>query len=128
MDLALPHHVPAEALAVNAASINLATIAGHPSLWQLRIKGAAAPISIEPLTTLPALAHLDLSAVEVTDLEWVTDIPRLKVLELNPGQWQYLRDRDAVPTSLAAAVLGEVTQLAEAVDWATWLRGHSAGG
>lgn len=120
--LALPHHVPTEALSVDATAVDLAPLAGHPTLWKLTLKGLAAPVTIEPLTTLPALAHLDLSAVEVTDLARVAALPHLKVLELNTKQWQYLRDHNAVPTTLAAAVLGENTQLAEAIDWATWLR------
>jgi hypothetical protein len=58
----------------------------------------------------------------VGDLDRVAALSRLRVLALNRRQWQHLRDRNAVPTTLAAAVLAEHTSLFDAIDWATWLR------
>jgi len=121
VDLALPHHLPIESLRVEATAADLARLAGHPTLWNLTIKALADPVSIEPLATLPALAYLDLSTIEVTDLERVAALPQLRVLALNHRQWQYLRDRNALPTALAAAELSDHPSLVDAIDWTAWL-------
>ncbi|MEE6259547.1 SMI1/KNR4 family protein [Plantactinospora sonchi] len=124
VDLALPHQLPVEALSVDATvSTGLAGLAGHPTLWQLRLRNLTEPVSVAPLATLPALSHLDLSAVEVTDLHLLATLPRLRVLELNDRQWRYLRDHGGLPAALAGAVLSAHTSLLDALDWSAWLRG-----
>lgn len=123
VNLALPHQVPVEALSVDAtASTGTGGLAGHPTLWQLRLSNLSEPVSIAPLATLPALSHLDLSGVEVTDLHLLGTLPRLRVLELNHRQWRYLRDHGGLPGGLAGAVLSEHTSLLDALDWMAWLR------
>ncbi len=121
VNLGLPHRLPVESLTVEATAADLGSLAGHPTLWSLTVKALAAPVSIEPLATLPALADLDLSTVEVTDLERVAALPGLRILTLHRRQWQHLRDRDALPAGLAAAVLSSGAALVEAVDWTGWL-------
>jgi Leucine-rich repeat (LRR) protein len=123
---ALPHHLPVEALAIDAANADISLLNHHPTLWHLTLKGIGGTVSIEPLASLPALAYLDLSGVTVPDLERVATLPALRVLVLNGRQWRHLREHGAVPTALAGARMAELTSLSDAIDSATWLRGGTS--
>ncbi|WP_327027856.1 SMI1/KNR4 family protein [Micromonospora sp. NBC_01740] len=114
--------VPVEWLSIDAAEIDLSSLGGHPTLWGLKL-ASRSPVAIGALANLPALAHLDLSGAHVSDLYRVADLPGLRVLELSLAQWRELRERDALPTGLAAAALNGFARLKEADEWATWLRG-----
>ncbi|MFC7550687.1 hypothetical protein [Plantactinospora sp. GCM10030261] len=114
--------VPVEWLSIDAAEIDLPPLSGHPTLWGLKL-ASRSPVAIGALANLPALAHLDLSGAHVSDLHRVADLPGLRVLELSLAQWRELRERDALPTGLAAAALNGFARLKEADEWATWLRG-----
>lgn len=119
--LAVPHEVPVESLTVDGAAVDLAPLAGHPTLWRVALTNIAAPVRIEPLAALPALVHLDISGVEVADLDRIETLHRLRVLALGRHQWRWLRERGAVPTGLAAAAVTDHIPLDEAIDWAAWL-------
>ncbi|MEU4715632.1 hypothetical protein AB0F73_18500 [Micromonospora purpureochromogenes] len=64
----------------------------------------------------------------MSDLYRVADLPGLRVLELSLVQWRELRERDALPTGLAAAALNGFARLEEADEWAIWLRGAAGTG
>jgi cell wall assembly regulator SMI1 len=118
VDLALPHQVPVESLTVCAPSLDLAGLSGHPTLWDVTVTDAIGPVSIAPLTALSALERLNLSGLDVPDLELIATLPRLKVLVLDARQWRYLRERDSVPATLAAVELAGDNPFDVEAEWA----------
>ncbi|MEV5538878.1 SMI1/KNR4 family protein [Saccharopolyspora shandongensis] len=110
-----------ERAAIEAERIDLAGLAGHPLLWDLKLTGTTDPIDIDVLRTLPSLTRLDLSAVEVVDPLVVADLPGLRVLILNAQQWDRLRDADRRPAKLAAAERVGTSSLRETAEWCEWL-------
>lgn len=118
----LPPGVPVEWLKIDAAEVDLPPLGGHPALWGLEL-ATRLPVAIGSLADLPALAHLNLSGADVSDLHRVADLPNLRVLELNLSQWRELRERGPLPTGLAAAALNGFARLEEADEWVDWLRG-----
>ncbi|WP_406233845.1 SMI1/KNR4 family protein [Nocardia sp. NBC_01009] len=121
--LSVPHTVPLEQLHLHAPRIELEPLAGHPTLWGLTLSGATEPVHIGPLATLPSLQRLDISAIEVCDLEAVAALPTLRVLVATTPQWQLLRDRDAVPAGLAAAELVGDAAFDDEITWAAGFGG-----
>ncbi|MGO4617174.1 SMI1/KNR4 family protein [Nocardia sp. 2YAB30] len=118
VQLSVPHTVPLEQLHLTAPRIELEPLAGHPTLWDLTLSGATEPVHIGPLATLPSLQRLDISKIEVSDLEAVAALPTLRVLVATMRQWQLLRDRDAVPAGLAAAELAGDAAFDDEITWA----------
>ncbi|MEV6426198.1 SMI1/KNR4 family protein [Nocardia sp. NPDC051463] len=118
VQLSVPHTVPLEQLELTAPRIDLEPLAGHPTLWDLTLRGATEPVHIGPLATLPSLQRLDVSEIEVWDLEAVAALPTLRVLVATVRQWQLLRDRDAVPAGLAAAELAGDAAFDDEITWA----------
>ncbi|WP_330180630.1 SMI1/KNR4 family protein [Nocardia sp. NBC_01503] len=116
--LSVPHTVPLEQLRLTAPRIDLHPLAGHPALWDLSLSGTTEPVRISPLATLPALQRLDISEIEVSDLETVATLPALRVLVATMRQWRLLRDRDAVPAGLAAAQLVGDAAFGDEIAWA----------
>jgi hypothetical protein len=116
-ELALPAAAPVESLEVRVASADLAGLAGHPTLWDLTVAGAAGPVPIAPLADLPALERLELAGVDVPDLELVAKLPRLRVLALDGDQWRRLREAGAVPAGLAAAELSGDSPFDAEAEW-----------
>ncbi|MEV0700680.1 SMI1/KNR4 family protein [Saccharopolyspora sp. NPDC050389] len=110
-----------ERAAIETERIDLAGLAGHPLLWDLKLAGTTDPIDIEVLRALPSLARLDLSVVEVVDLLVVADLPGLRVLILNAQQWDRLRAADRRPAKLAAAERVGTSSLRETAEWCEWL-------
>ncbi|MBU3061851.1 SMI1/KNR4 family protein [Nocardia sp. NEAU-G5] len=118
VQLSVPHTVPLEQLDLTAPRIELEPLAGHPVLWDLSLSGATGPVHIAPLATLPSLQRLDISEIEVFDLEAVAALPALRVLVATVRQWRLLRDRDAVPAGLAAAELVGDAAFDDEIAWA----------
>ncbi|WP_143073707.1 SMI1/KNR4 family protein [Actinokineospora terrae] len=108
-----------EGLTLTAGEADLSALAGHPALWDLTI--TRAPVRAADLTAIPALTRLDLSGTEVDDITAVADLD-LRVLILNPAQWERLRLAGRLPTRLVAARLSGKPTTGEAHAWATWLR------
>jgi cell wall assembly regulator SMI1 len=100
-----------EALRVQAREFDLAPLAGHPTLWSLRLAGLRHPVDARVIATMTALVRLDLSGVEVTNIEALNAMPNLKVVTLDGDQW----DRVDL-TDLAVAGLGPGT-LAQQLAW-----------
>jgi cell wall assembly regulator SMI1 len=131
----IPHSVPVESLSVRARHVELGALAGHPTLWDLTLAGVEGEVDIRSLVTLPALERLDLSAVEVSHLDQLTDFGGLRVLVLNAHQWRRLRESGPCPPGLAAVERSDGSSLAEAAEWAGWVLGqepprvrHASGG
>ncbi|MEV2224521.1 SMI1/KNR4 family protein [Nocardia vinacea] len=118
VQLSAPHTIPLEQLHLTAPRIELEPLAGHPTLWDLTLCGATEPVHIGPLAALPSLQRLDISEIEVRDLEAVAGLPALRVLVATMRQWQLLRDRDAVPAGLAAAELAGDAAFDDEIAWA----------
>ncbi|MFI6046592.1 SMI1/KNR4 family protein [Nocardia sp. NPDC051321] len=118
VQVSVPHTVPLEQLQLHAPRIDVEPLAGHPTLWDLTLSGATEPVHIGSLATLPSLQRLDISAIEVSDLEVVATLPALRVLVATMRQWQLLRDRDAVPAALAAAELAGDAAFYDEITWA----------
>jgi cell wall assembly regulator SMI1 len=90
-----------EALRVDAREFDLAPLAGHSTLWSLRLHGLQHAVDARVIATMTSLIRLDLAGVEVTNAEALQELPNLKVVTLSGEQW----DRVALP-DLAVAVLG----------------------
>ncbi|WP_158645720.1 SMI1/KNR4 family protein [Stackebrandtia albiflava] len=126
----LSHDQPVEALSIDARTVDLEGLAGHPTLWSLKLTGVEEAVSVESLAAVPQLAELDLSGVEVRDVERLGEpmFSGLRVLTLSAEQWGRLREVNGVPTGLAAASMTGVNALDDAVAWAGGLRGRAGGG
>ncbi|RKT82068.1 Cell wall assembly regulator SMI1 [Saccharopolyspora antimicrobica] len=112
-----------ESLAIEAERIDVEALAGQPTLWDLKLAGAAERLDIAVLRTLPALTRLDLSAVELADITPIAELPQLRVLILNAAQWAALRRADLRPPNLAAVERTATCSLRETADWCEWLTG-----
>ncbi|MDA3626672.1 SMI1/KNR4 family protein [Saccharopolyspora sp. WRP15-2] len=113
-----------ESLAIEADRIDLAALAHQPTIWDLKLAGAAEPLDIAVLRTLPALTRLDLSDADVEDITPVAELPDLRVLTLNAAQWNALREADLRPPNLAAASRAGTGSLRDTADWCEWLTGN----
>jgi cell wall assembly regulator SMI1 len=98
-----------EALHIEARESDLTALAGHPTLWSLRLSGHE--VDARLIATMTVLVRLDLAGVEVTNIEALNDLPSLKVVTLNDEQWS----RVDLP-NLAVAALGRA-DLAQRLAW-----------
>ncbi|WP_169812575.1 SMI1/KNR4 family protein [Nocardia acidivorans] len=117
-NLAVPHDIPLEHLTIKGSRIDLAPLAGHPTLWDVRLGGAEYPVRIGSLATVKSLQRLDISGVDVVDLEVLADLPNLRVLVANSRQWRDLSAQDAIPPRLAAAELTDEVSFETEIAWA----------
>lgn len=99
-----------EALKIDARELDLAPLAGA-TLWSLRLSGLRHPVDARVVATMTSLVRLDLSGVEVTNVEALDGLKNLKVVTLNGDQWS----RVDLP-KLAVAALGH-GDLAQRVAW-----------
>ncbi|KAA5830205.1 SMI1/KNR4 family protein [Saccharopolyspora hirsuta] len=113
-----------ESVSIEAERIDLHTLADQPTIWDLKLTGAAERLDVAVLRTLPVLTRLDLSEVEVEDVAPIADLPGLRVLVLNAAQWADLRRMGLRPPNLAAAERVGTGSLRETADWAEWLTGN----
>ncbi|MER7012827.1 SMI1/KNR4 family protein [Saccharopolyspora sp. NPDC000359] len=113
-----------ESLSIEAERIDLDALADQPTVWDLKLTGAAERLDIAVLHTLPKLTRLDLSEVEVDDITPIADLPGLRVLVLNAAQWADLRRAGLRPPNLAAAERVGTGSLRETADWCEWLTGN----
>ncbi len=111
-DRVVPANLPAlEWLGVEAREFDLTPLAGNTTLWSLSLHGLERPVDARVIATLTSLIRLDLSDVEVTNIEALAELPALRMLVLNEEQWT----RVDLP-NLAVMVLGGGT-LAERMAW-----------
>ncbi|NUT96926.1 MAG: SMI1/KNR4 family protein [Saccharothrix sp.] len=113
-------HLPAsvQGLSLEAREADLATLAGHPALWDLTVKGL--PVRVSDLAVLPALSCVDLSEAEVDDVAALADLD-VRVLTLSGEQWAVLRAAGRLPARLAGARRAGNSRVLEVVDWSDWL-------
>lgn len=95
---------PLERLEISAKEVDLAPLAGHPTLRALTVEGGASVT----LPHLPVLRILDVANAVVD----VATLPTVEYLTLHKDQWPACDQRPA-----AVSLLGEPT-LAGALDWA----------
>ncbi|GAA3777582.1 hypothetical protein GCM10022225_76810 [Plantactinospora mayteni] len=100
LDLGPLRAAPLEALHVRLDAVQVAPLAGHPTLRALTL-GSRSPVDLGVLRTLPRLECLDLSGAAVADLDVVSGLDGLRLLALSHEQWQVCRP----PTWLAAVAL-----------------------
>jgi cell wall assembly regulator SMI1 len=111
-DRVVPANLPAlEWLTVEAREFDPTPLAGNATLWSLSLHGLDRPVDARVIATMASLIRLDLSDVEVTDIEALAELPALRMLVLNEDQWAQVE----LP-NLAVMVLGGGT-LAERMAW-----------
>lgn len=117
-DLSPLRDLPVETLKLTVEAVDLAPLAGHPTLRTLALR-TVGPADLGPLATLPRLRGLDLSEVpELTDPAVLGGLKGLRYLSLRYEQWQDLRARADVPPALAAACLTGPTPRDRVIEWA----------
>ncbi|EMD26177.1 SMI1/KNR4 family protein [Amycolatopsis azurea] len=104
-----------EAASIESSKVDLAGIAGHPTLWSLSLAGVKHPIDFGHLAGLPGLIRLGLAGLDVPELERVGELSSLRVLTLDDGQVRRLLDAGVTLPSLAAIEITGGAPLAEIV-------------
>ncbi|QUQ62928.1 SMI1/KNR4 family protein [Kutzneria sp. CA-103260] len=100
-----------EALDLNAREFDPTPLAGTTALWSLSLRGLEHPVDARVIATISSLIRLDLSGVEVTNIEALADLPALRMLTLDKDRWT----RVNLPN---LAILGlDGGTLAERVAW-----------
>lgn len=104
-----------EVARIETAKVDLAGLAGHPTLWSLSLAGVTHPIDFGPLTRIPGLIRLGLAGLDVPELERVAELTSVRVLTLDAGQVHRLLDAGITLPSLAAIEITGGAPLAEIV-------------
>ncbi|NBH09270.1 SMI1/KNR4 family protein [Amycolatopsis sp. SID8362] len=112
-----------ESAEIEAESVDLAGLAAHPVLWDLRLEGVQEPLDLGVLRTLPRLTRLHLAGSAVPDLGQVADLPGLRVLGLDAGQVRRLLDLGRPLPRLAALFVSGRTTLPEMAELRTAFAG-----
>ncbi|GAB3894285.1 hypothetical protein GCM10029964_072440 [Kibdelosporangium lantanae] len=107
-----------ESLEIAADSVDLAALAGHPTLWYVQLAAVVEPLDIAPLRTLPRLVRLDLAESAVQNIDVVCDMPNLRVLRLDAEQLRRLLDSGKPLPKLAALYIAGRTCLKDTVELA----------
>lgn len=80
---------PLETLDVEMKTVDLAPLAGHPTLRRVTVNSPR-PVDLGPLRTLPRLEVLDVSRASVPDLRPIAELDGLRYLALRYEQWEEL--------------------------------------
>jgi cell wall assembly regulator SMI1 len=123
VDLSIPAGLPVEQVHVEAERFDPRRLAATPTIAYLTLGGNAEPVSVAALAGLPNLVRLDLAEAAVADVGSIAAFPALRVLSLNPRQWDELLRTGWTPSRLAAAELGGHASIAEAAAWLGAIRG-----
>ncbi|WP_157429485.1 SMI1/KNR4 family protein [Actinomadura oligospora] len=103
-DLAALRAAPLETLDIEAKTVDLAPLAGHPTLRRVTV-AASHPVDLEPLRSLTRLECLDVSRVPDPDLRLVAGLDGLRYLALTFAQWERLWESAGRMPGLEAAFL-----------------------
>ncbi|MFC4906029.1 SMI1/KNR4 family protein [Actinomadura gamaensis] len=103
-DLSPLREAPVETLDLELKSIDLAPLAGHPTLRRVTLSAPHA-VDLGPLRTLPRLAHLDVSRASVHHLRVIAELDGLRSLALRYEQWEEWWSLGERLPGLAAAFL-----------------------
>ncbi|OLF12502.1 SMI1/KNR4 family protein [Actinophytocola xanthii] len=143
-DLSPLRDTPVEVLDLDLTTVELADLAGHPTLRRV-VLHTEKPVDLRPLLSCPALFALDLTEAPEADVSVLGDAVGLRHLRTRGAHWATLRATSAVPPSLAVAELAmePLTErklfwsfdraykprrptLEDGVDWARGLTGNAA--
>ncbi|MBB5781871.1 SMI1/KNR4 family protein [Nonomuraea jabiensis] len=117
-DLSPLRDTAVEALTLqDVEALDLAPIAGHPTLRAVRVRAHHA-VDLEPLVTAPRLYALDLCGSSVMDLAALGRMSRLRYLSLRYEQWQELWRQNVTLPGLAMAVLSDDPSPSRIAEWA----------
>jgi len=117
-----------ESLQITAERVELAAVAGHPVLWDLRLEDVRGPLDFTVLRTLPRLTRLHLAGSAVPDWAPVCELPALRVLTLDPEQVRGLLASGRPLPRLAALFVTGKTTLREMNELRTAFGGHTPEG
>lgn len=107
-----------ESLRVSARRVDLAALAGHPTLWDLNLDGVTEPVDVSLLRALPRLTRLNLAGATALNLELVGELPSLRVLTLDVVQVRYLLGSGRPLPKLAALFVTGRTDLRDMAELA----------
>lgn len=105
-DLSPLRDTPLEVLDLDLSTIDLAGIAGHPTLQKV-VLHSEKPVDLRPLLSCPRLYSLDLTDATAARLGDLREAIGLRHLKMQRPQWEELRRHQAIPASLAVAELAE---------------------
>ncbi|GAA4630262.1 hypothetical protein GCM10023196_054890 [Actinoallomurus vinaceus] len=115
-DLTALREAPVETLDIDLKTIDLAPLAGHPTLRAVTLT-TPHPVDLGPLRTLPHLEGLDLSRASTRGIQAVAELEGLLYLALRYEQWQELWSHiDRMP-ALAAALLAGKAPYDQVAEW-----------
>lgn len=123
VDLSIPPNLPVEHIHVVAERFDPQALAATPTISYVTLAGNTDPVSVAGLAELPNLLRLDLAAAAITDIGSIATFPAIRVLTLNPQQWQDLMRTGWTPERLAAAELAGHADLAHIATWTSEIRG-----
>ncbi|GAA3579726.1 hypothetical protein GCM10022419_071500 [Nonomuraea rosea] len=103
-DLAPLAGTSVELLDLGMDMIDLAPLAGHPTLRLLSLR-TGQPVDLEPLLSCPRLYALDLSEAVIRDARLLGRLKSLLYLRLRRAQWEELWGLTDHPAGLAVAAL-----------------------
>ncbi|MEU4230758.1 SMI1/KNR4 family protein [Nonomuraea sp. NPDC026600] len=119
-DLTALREAPVETLDIDLKTIDLAPLAGHPTLRAVTLT-TPHPVDLGTLRTLPRLEGLDLSRASTHGIRAIAELKGLLYLALRYEQWQELwAYTDRMP-ALAAAFLAGKVPYDKVADWTAQL-------
>jgi rhodanese-related sulfurtransferase len=89
-DPAVPPGLPVEQVHLVAKRFDPHRLAATPTIAYLTLGGNTEPVAVAALAGLPHLVRLDLAEAAVADIGSIATFPALRVLSLNPQQWDEL--------------------------------------
>jgi cell wall assembly regulator SMI1/ribosomal protein S13 len=123
VDLSIPPNLPIEHVHVVAERFDPQALAATPTINYITVAGNTEPVSVAALAELPNLLRLDLAAAAIADIGSIATFPTIRVLTLNPQQWEELMSTGWTPELLAAAELAGHADLAHIAAWTSTIRG-----
>lgn len=119
-DLTALHEAPVETLDIDLKTIDLAPLAGHPTLRAVTLT-TPDPVDLGTLRTLPHLERLDLSRASTRGILAIAELEGLLYLALRYEQWQELWEHTDRMPALAAAFLAGKVPYDKVADWTAQL-------
>jgi cell wall assembly regulator SMI1 len=114
-----------ESLQITARAVDLTALAGHPTLWYVKLGDVVEPLDITPLRSLPQLVRLDVAGSRVRNIDLICDMPNLRVLKVDADQLRQIFDSGKPLPKIAALYIAGRTFLKDTVDLANSLFGRN---
>ncbi|WP_344418158.1 SMI1/KNR4 family protein [Amycolatopsis minnesotensis] len=112
-----------ESLTMDAATVDLAPLTGHPTLWDLKLANLTHPVELDVLATLPRLTRLCIAGLDVPDIEDLGRLSALRVVTVDATQLDRLLSSGCPLPKLAAVRINGRVLLREAVEFRRNLTG-----